>query len=236
VAAASVRIGDTGAVTTQPVQADRVPVAPPRRRPRGRALARWVLVAVLAVLIGLPLLAAGTVVVESQRDDTTGTDAIVVLGAAQFWGTPSPVLEARLAHASDLYADGVAKRVVTVGCKQPGDITTEAAAGKAWLVDDGVPRNRVVAVTTGSDTVESLEAVAAEMADRGWTSATIVSDPAHMARSLAIARALGIEAHGSPTAEGAGSSLTFEYVARETAGLLHFWLVGRRDLEPVVGS
>jgi uncharacterized SAM-binding protein YcdF (DUF218 family) len=233
VAAASLGIGDTGGVT---VQAETPPVAPPRRRSRSRGVVRWVLVGVLAVLVGLPMAAAATVVVQAQQDDRTSTDAIVVLGAAQFWGRPSPVLESRLAHASDLYDDGVSKRVITVGGKQPGDITTEGAAGKAWLVEDGVPRQRVVAVTTGSDTVTSLEAVADVMAERGWTSATIVTDPAHLARSLAIARALGIDAHGSPTVSGAGSSLTPEYVARETAGLLHFWLLGRLDVEPVVGS
>ena len=74
------------------------------------------------------------------------------------------------------------------------------------------------------------------MAERGWTSATIVTDPAHEARSLAMARALGIDAHGSPTRRGSGSSLTAEYVARETGGLLDFWLVERRGVEPVVGA
>ena len=74
------------------------------------------------------------------------------------------------------------------------------------------------------------------MRDRGWSSATVVTDPPHEARSLAMARALGIDARPSPTQTGAGSDVTFDYVARETLGLLQFWLIGRRDVPDVPGS
>jgi uncharacterized SAM-binding protein YcdF (DUF218 family) len=146
------------------------------------------------------------------------------------------VLEARLAHGAELYAAGVAPHVVTVGSNQPGDRTTEAAVGAAWLATQGVPRGDVTAVPLGHDTLSSLTAVAALMAERGWTSATIVTDPAHEARSLAMARALGIDAHGSPTQSRSGSSLTAEYVVRETGGLLYFGLVERRGIDAVVGT
>jgi uncharacterized SAM-binding protein YcdF (DUF218 family) len=210
--------------------------APARRRsPLRRIVGALVAAALLGVVL-VPLAALGLVVVESQRDDTAPTDAIVVLGAAQFWGRPSPVLEARLAHAAALYADDVAPRIITVGGKQPGDNTTEAQAGKTWLAGNGVPRASVHAVRTGSDTLESLTAVAGLMAEKGWTSATIVTDPAHEARSLAMARALGIEAHGSPTQQGSGTQLTLDYVVRETAGLLYFWAVQRRDVPQIVGT
>jgi uncharacterized SAM-binding protein YcdF (DUF218 family) len=177
----------------------------------------------------------GRVLQAATTDDRTPTDAVVVLGAAQFWGRPSPVLEARLTQARDLLADGVAPRVVTVGGKQSGDITTEAQAGKQWLVDGGVPARSVTAVPTGTDTLSSLTAVAELMARRGWTSATIVTDPAHEARSIAMARALGIDAHGSPSQSGDGSRLTVDYVLREAGGLLWFWLVERRAVDQVVG-
>ncbi len=214
------------------------PADAPQRRRRSplRRLVGAVVSVVLLALVLVPLAALGLVLVESQRDDTTPTDAIVVLGAAQFWGKPSPVLEARLGHAQSLYADDVAPRIITVGGKQPGDNTTEAQAGKSWLAGNGVPRSSVVAVRTGSDTLTSLTAVAELMAEKGWTSATIVTDPAHEARSLAMARALGIEAHGSPTQEGSGTSVTLDYVARETAGLLYFWAFERRDVPQIVGS
>jgi len=214
-----------------------VTVAAPVRRwsVLWRTLA-WGLAVLVALAVLLPAAAALRVVTAARQDDRTPTDAVVVLGAAQFDGRPSPVLEARLAHAGELYREGVAPHVVTVGSNQPGDRTTEAAVGTEWLVAAGVPRTDVTAVPVGHDTLSSLTAVAHLMASRGWTSATLVTDPAHEARSLAMARALGISAHGSPTRSGSGSSLTVEYVVRETEGLLYFWLVERRTITPLVGG
>ena len=208
----------------------------PRRRSLLRRVLGAVLVVALVLLVVVPLLAVGRVVQAATTDDRTPTDAVVVLGAAQFWGRPSPVLEARLAQARDLVADDVAPRVITVGGKQSGDITTEAQAGRQWLVASGVPAKAITAVPTGRDTLSSLTAVAELMERRGWTSATIVTDPAHEARSIAMARALGIDAHGSPSQSGDGSRLTLDYVLREAGGLLWFWLVGRHDVDPVVGA
>lgn len=218
------------------VEIRREPETTRRRRSPLRVVVGAVVSVLLLGLVVLPLVAATTVVVSARTDDTTPTDAIVVLGAAQFWGDPSPVLENRLSHAADLYGEGVAPRIITVGGKQPLDITTEAQAGRDWLVENGVPRASVTAVPTGDDTLSSLTAVADKMVAKGWTSATIVTDPAHEARSLAMARALGIDAHGSPTQSGAGSSLTLDYIGRETAGLLYFWFVERWRVEPVVGQ
>lgn len=214
--------------------------AAPAGRVRGqrRRWLRWVGVlvgALIALVVLAPVATAGYVVVVSRQDDRTPTDVIVVLGAAQYWSKPSPVLAARLGHAQVLYDQQVARQIVTVGGNQPGDNTTEAQAGRAWLVNHGVPGKRVTAVATGDDTLNSLTAVAHLMQDRGWTSATLVTDPAHEARSLAIARALGISARSSPTQSGAGSTLTVDYVARETLGLLQFWLVQRPSTTPVVG-
>jgi uncharacterized SAM-binding protein YcdF (DUF218 family) len=220
-------------VTTR-TEAPAPPSATRRRSPLRRAL-RVVLVIVLALLVVVPMLAVGRVLQAATTDDRTPTDAVVVLGAAQFWGRPSPVLEARLGQARDLVAADVAPRIITVGGKQDGDNTTEAQAGKQWLVDAGVPAARVRALPTGRDTLSSLTAVAELMAERGWTSATIVTDPAHEARSLAMARALGIDAHGSPSQSGDGSRLTVDYVLREAAGLLWFWVSERRAVEQVVG-
>jgi uncharacterized SAM-binding protein YcdF (DUF218 family) len=190
------------------------------------------LVTLLALVVTLVLAVAGTVVRTAAADDRTPTDAVVVLGAAQFWGRPSPVLESRLAHARELLDAGIAPVVVTVGGKQRGDITTEAQAGRQWLVAGGAPEASVLALPTGTDTLTSLRAVAALLAERGWTSVTVVTDPAHEARSLAMARALGIDAHGSPSQTGDGSRVTPDYVARETGGLLWFSLVERWRSDP----
>ena len=148
---------------------------------RRRSPVRRVLILILGLamltLVALPAFAASRVIASSGDADSTPTDVIVVLGAAQFWGKPSPVLEARLARARELYRDGVAPRIVTVGGNQPGDRTTEAQVGKSWLVAAGVRASDVSVVPTGHDTLASLTAVAQLMAARGWDSATIVSDP-----------------------------------------------------------
>ena len=94
-------------------QAD--PVVPARRRSPWHALLGLLVALVLVAGVLLPLIAATVVVTTARNDDRTPTDAIVVLGAAQFWGRPSPVLEARLEHAAALYADDVAPRIITVG-------------------------------------------------------------------------------------------------------------------------
>lgn len=197
-------------------------------------LALVALIILVAVLV--PVGTGAYVWWVARQDDRSASDVIVVLGAAQYWNRPSPVLEARLTQAQALYDEGVAPKIVTVGGNRPGDITTEAQAGRAWLIDQGVPKADVRAVPTGSDTLGSLTAVAELMRDRGWSSATLVTDPPHEARSLAMARALGIDARPSPTQTGAGSDVTVDYVARETLGLLQFWLIGRRDVPDVLGS
>ena len=227
-------IRDTGGVT---LRTEDVPVAAPARRrsPVRRGITVTIVVLLLAVVL-VPTAAALRVVLTARQDDRTRTDAVVVLGAAQFWGRPSPVLEARLARAGTLVDEGVAPHVLTVGGNQPGDRTTEAEAGREWLVGHGLSASAVTAVPVGNDTLSSLTAVARVLAERGWTSATLVTDPAHEARSLAMARALGIDARGAPTRSGAGSVLTLEYVARETGGLLYFWLVERRGIAQVVGA
>lgn len=177
----------------------------------------------LALLVLLvPLVAAFHVSRAAQQDDRIPTDAIVVLGAAQFNGEPSPVLRTRLDHAVELYRDGLAPTIITVGGNQPGDLYTEAEAGRNYLISQGVPAQNVIAVGVGNDTIDSLKAVAVQMSGLGSRSATIVSDPTHMARSLAIADRLGIDAHGSPTATGDGTQVTAEYVAREAAGFIFF--------------
>jgi uncharacterized SAM-binding protein YcdF (DUF218 family) len=220
-------------VRTEP---ETTPAPPVVRRGRAWRLVVWLVIAAAAVAVVVPVAAFAQVLTSSRATDTVRTDVVVVLGASQFWGRPSPVLEARLARGRALYEQQVAPRIVTVGGKQPGDRTTEAAAGRAWLTSQGVAGADVVAVPEGHDTLQSLIAVAHLMSDHGWQTATIVTDPAHEARSLAIARALGIEAHGAPTLTGAGSVVTLDYLARESAGLAWFWVGERRTLDPVVAS
>lgn len=138
----------------------------------------------------------------ARINDYTPADAIVVLGAAQYSGTPSSVFEARLDQAYDLFEAGVAPRVITVGGKQEGDLYTEAASGKIYLEGRGIPGEAILAVETGSDTLRSVEAVSDVMTERGWSSVALVSDPWHSLRTRTMARDDGLRAWTAPTRTG----------------------------------
>jgi uncharacterized SAM-binding protein YcdF (DUF218 family) len=169
----------------------------------------------------------------ARQDQRPHSDVLLVLGASQYNGTPSPVLKARLAHALVLYQDRVASRIVTVGGKRPGDRFTEAASGKDWLVARGVPAAAVVAVETGTDTLTSLQAVDAEMGRHRWHSAVIVTDPWHSFRSREMARHLGIRAATSPTRSGPVVQERYtegRYVIRESGAYLS-WMWDRATFQ-----
>ena len=135
-----------------------------------------------------------------NRDDRHSADAIVVLGAAQYDGRPSPVFRARLDHAVDLFEAGVAPYLVVTGGKAQGDRTTEAAAARAFAIARGVPSAAILVEDRGRTTLESLLSVAKLLRDQHLGSAVYVSDRTHMLRVLRIARDSGITAYGSPTA------------------------------------
>ncbi|GAA4629370.1 hypothetical protein GCM10023196_049840 [Actinoallomurus vinaceus] len=152
---------------------------------------------------------------------------ILVLGAAQFNGRPSSVLEARLTHALELYRQGVAPRIVTVGGNIPGDHFTEAGTGRHWLNHQGVPLSALHAVPIGNDTRQSIVAVGKELRDHGWKSAVIVTDPWHEFRSTAMARDNGIQAHPSPNRSGPtvdNRDTESRYIVREIGGYLYYEL------------
>ncbi|RRQ25824.1 YdcF family protein [Rhodococcus sp. Eu-32] len=193
-------------------------------------LGRWVSRLVLGVvLIGL-LVVGGTafrVWQVARIDDNTAADAIVVLGAAQYSGTPSSVFEARLSQAADLFEQGVAPEVVTVGGKQEGDLYTEAASGRNYLIEQGVPADRVIAVEEGSDTLESIEAVSQTLLAQGKSSVVLVSDPWHSLRTRTMARDAGLDAWTSPTRTGPAvytRESQAHGIARETGALLWYQL------------
>lgn len=191
----------------------------------------WLRRLVAAVVLAGLLVVTGTAVSiwwTARGDARPASDAILVLGASQFDGRPSSVLEARLEHAKRLYEQGVAPRVVTVGGGRPGDRFTEAQAGAAYLAERGV--DDVVAVGTGSDTLESLEAAAEVFAEEGWSSAVLVTDPWHSLRSRSMARDQGLEAVTSPTRAGPSvrtRGTQLRYIARETAAYLYYKVFGR---------
>nr|WP_187353580.1 MULTISPECIES: YdcF family protein [Dietzia] len=138
----------------------------------------------------------------ARVDDRSPADAIVVLGAAQYNGIPTPVFQARLEHAALLFEEGVAPQVITVGGSQPGDLYTEAGSGRAYLTRLGVPPEVILAVETGTNTEGSLDAVAQTVRDQGGQSVVLVSDPTHSYRSRMMARDAGLDAWTSPTRHG----------------------------------
>lgn len=203
--------------------------APDRSRRLGwRAWVRRVLVGsvVMAVLIvGLTAFGVWTV---ARIDDRRPVDAVVVLGAAQYDGDPSSIFAARLRQARELYVEGLAPRIVTTGGRQPGDEYTEAEAGKNFLVERGVPADAVIAVAEGSDTLSSLQAVAARAKQDGWHSTLLVSDPWHSLRARTMARDVGLAAWASPTRSGPAvqtRETQLRYIVRETGALLFYRLM-----------
>ena len=157
--------------------------------------------------LGLLLLGAGIVytiglvmvLVVSQLDQRRPVDVIVVLGAAQYNGRPSPVLRARLDHALDLYREGLAPVVVVTGGVGRGDTTSEALVGKRYLVAREVPAEAVVAMSRGRSTMASMTAVSVWLQGRGVRRVLLVSDPFHMFRLRLEARRTSMEAYTSPT-------------------------------------
>jgi uncharacterized SAM-binding protein YcdF (DUF218 family) len=135
----------------------------------------------------------------ARHDDTRRSEAIVVLGAAQFNGRPSAVFRARLDHAADLYRERVAPTIVVTGGKQIGDQFTEATSGATYLHGKGVPDAAILRETTSRSSWESLAAAARVLQDRGETKVVLVSDPFHSLRIRSIANELGLDAVTSPT-------------------------------------
>jgi uncharacterized SAM-binding protein YcdF (DUF218 family) len=183
---------------------------------------RRIISSIISIILIIVLGTAAFIYIQSSKDERTPSDAIIVLGAAQFDGTPTEIFANRLDHAYELVETGVAPRVITVGGKQPGDRFTEAQAGKKYLVAKGLKRSRIFAVPMGSDTYESIAAIALLMKMKNWKSVTVVSDPAHVARSKIIMQAFGFEAFSSPTQSGPGTEVGVDYLVRETGGTLQF--------------
>jgi uncharacterized SAM-binding protein YcdF (DUF218 family) len=195
-----------------------------------------VLLAVGTVVLAVLLLIGGTAFAvwrAAHTDDASRVDradAILVLGAAQYDGEPSPVFQGRLAHAALLYREGRASTVVVLGGSAPGDRTSEAEAGRDWLIDsEGLPRESVVASPVGGTTLESLRAAAGWMRERGLESAFLVSDPWHNLRVKRMASDLGIEAYASATWQSAARTegTRFGGYVRETFAYFAYRLLGR---------
>ena len=159
-----------------------------------QALGFLLLAAVIVYTVSLVM-----VLVVSQQDQAQPVDAIVVLGAAQYNGRPSPVLRARLDHALGLYRDRLAPLILVAGGVGRGDTTSEAMVGRRYLIAHGVAPDAVVAQSEGRSTMASMTAVTGWLHGRGLRRVLLVSDPFHMFRLRLEARRTSLEAYTSPT-------------------------------------
>jgi uncharacterized SAM-binding protein YcdF (DUF218 family) len=160
---------------------------------------RRIAIVLLVTLLVLWILSGIAVVVWSARDDARPASAVVVLGAAQYAGRPSPVLKARLDHGIELWRRNPVGLLVVTGGTGSGDTTSEAAVGRSYVRRQGVPDSMIVVENAGRTTSESMRAVAEILRERHAGTAVFVSDPFHMLRIWVIARRLGLRAYTSPT-------------------------------------
>jgi len=148
---------------------------------------------IVTLILAYPLWVGLQVWQQSRTDEVHTADAIVVLGAAQYNGDPSPVFQARLDHAAYLYLEDLSPTIIVTGGRQPGDTFTEAEAGENYLAAQGISRDDILGETEGSTTYESLEAVTEIAADNGIDSLLLVSDPMHSERVKRMAHDLGFD-------------------------------------------
>lgn len=191
----------------------------------------WSAVAVLGLAVAYLAFTFFQVWSASRSDDRRRADAIVVLGAAQYNGRPSPVLQARLDHAVELYKQGVAKTVVVAGGKQAGDRTTEGKVGYDYLRAKGVPDNALKVEVGGTDTYEELSATALILDNaKLGNDVVLVTDGYHAYRAASIAGEVGLAPHVSPT----DTDTSFGSLVRETGAVAAGRIIGFRRLRSVV--
>jgi uncharacterized SAM-binding protein YcdF (DUF218 family) len=205
-----------------------------RSRDTGAMAVRWLRAASLLLWLVLlyVVLTFAQVWWAAHRDEARPAQAIVVLGAAQYNGVPSPVLEGRLRHVVELYERQIAPLVVVTGGGREGDNFTEASASASYLHEHGVPGAAVERETTGSTSYESLAATARFLRDRDVTDVVLVSDPFHAYRIGAISAEVGMDAAVSPTQESAITGTRhWRFLLRETAAVSVGRIVGYRRLD-----
>ena len=153
---------------------------------------------VLACIIGYLVHVAGQIQEQSTVDDARAADVIIVLGAAEYRGRPSPVLEARLNHALWLYLKRMAPHIITTGGAGGDPTFTEGSVGRSYLTKRGVPPEAIIVEGEGETTVHSVAAVAEIMVRMNFSSAIVVSDGYHIYRVKKMLQSRGLRVYGSP--------------------------------------
>ncbi len=190
---------------------------------------RRIITAIFLLIIIVPLYVATQIWWTAHHPSIKKSDAIVVLGAAQDNGTPTPILAARITEARIAYESGLAPLIITVGGSQKGDLSTEAAASAHSLTDQGIKESRIIALPIGKDTLTSTVAYVSYMKLHHLASVIISTDPYHCYRAMTEAKDLGIRATCAAAQTGPGSlkSTGLRYLFRETGAYLAYETVGR---------
>jgi uncharacterized SAM-binding protein YcdF (DUF218 family) len=198
-------------------------------KPRSRWLLRVSILALLflALIIGA---VARSVVRDSSRQDLHSADAIIVFGAAEYAGRPSPVFRARLDHANDLFHKGLAPVVITTGGHAADPKFSEGGVGRDYLMHHGVPDPALIAETQASDTAASAKLVATIMRANQMKTCIAVSDAYHVFRIRKLLEHEGLQVYLAPRADSRPKSVWQRGVAvvRESASFL-LWRVGLRS-------
>ncbi len=164
---------------------------------------------------------------QSVKNEAQPADVIIVLGAAEYRGKPSPVLQARLNHALLLYLKGLAPYILTTGGAGGDPVFTEGEVGRAYLTRHGVPSEAIIVEPEGATTAESLDAAAETMRRMGLHSCIVVSDGYHIYRVKRLLQAQGIKVYGSPRPQtGSMSSAELRWMYfRQAVGFV-LWQIG----------
>jgi uncharacterized SAM-binding protein YcdF (DUF218 family) len=184
-------------------------------------LVKWGSVLALALVIGVSMYWVylyRQIRSQAVLDEAHQADAIVVLGAAQYNGRPSPVLKARLDHAYQLYRQGYAHAIITTGSYGPDPNFSEAHVSTKYLVEHGVDVMTIITEQGSGSTHDSIEASAGLMHAKGWKTALVVSDGFHLFRLKKMFEDQGIHAYTSPALASpieVASSQRFWYSIRE---------------------
>ncbi len=167
---------------------------------------------------------------QAGEEEARPADAIVVFGAAQYNGAPSPVLKARLDHAFDLEESGLASIVITTGGSGGDPNFTEAGVGRDYLIQRGIAAERLLSETRGETTYASAQAVAALLRKRGARACLVVSDGFHIYRIKLIFSSQGISAYGSPAPDSPIEADPFQRALHSwrEALLTTLWFLGLR--------
>jgi uncharacterized SAM-binding protein YcdF (DUF218 family) len=163
-----------------------------------RARWPWIVAAVVACILAWSVPLFVQVDQQSWQDEARIADAIIVFGAAEYSGRPSPVWRARLDHAYDLFQRGLAPFVITTGGAGEDPHFTEGGVGRAYLMSRGIPEQQLIAETQADNTDESVERVAIILRRNGLHTCLAVSDGYHIFRIKKMLERQGFAAYGSP--------------------------------------